>query len=303
MGRTENCLSAAKIGGIYVLLGVIWIVFSDRIVLAMAPSEESLTLIQTAKGWVFVGASAILIFVLVRRSQREIVAKNERLRDVLHQASILHRILRHNLRNSCTVIGGNIELLAERVENEAEIIDTIRQRNERLIALSEKSRFFRGFLDVREDDVDAIDLVAAVETHVSMATERFPRASIHVDTPDRAYVYGHYFLSVAIEELIENAIEHNQSAQPTVWLTVDQSGDSTELSVRDDGPGIPRTERETLQRGSETQVQHSRGIGLWLVKMTILESGGSFDIGDRHPYGATVTISLPSAPTPEPAAE
>jgi hypothetical protein len=42
----------------YVLLGVIWIAWSDRFLAALAPSAEVLTKLQTLKGW-FLSAAQV----------------------------------------------------------------------------------------------------------------------------------------------------------------------------------------------------------------------------------------------------
>lgn len=53
---------------IYVVIGVIWIQFSDQIVLTLFDDSETITQIQSLKGWFFVFASGLLIFLLVKIS-------------------------------------------------------------------------------------------------------------------------------------------------------------------------------------------------------------------------------------------
>ncbi len=59
--------SAFGIALIYLLVSVLWIVFSDRLLHAVVQEQELLSLIQTYKGLAFVVVSAVLLFVLVRR--------------------------------------------------------------------------------------------------------------------------------------------------------------------------------------------------------------------------------------------
>lgn len=49
---------------IYGLLGALWIFFSDRAVMAWSTDEESLVMLQTYKGWVYVSITAVLAFLL-----------------------------------------------------------------------------------------------------------------------------------------------------------------------------------------------------------------------------------------------
>lgn len=64
-------MPAAGIALIYLVVSVLWILFSDQIAARMAPGAAELTRIQTAKGWLFVLGSAALIFVLVSRALRQ----------------------------------------------------------------------------------------------------------------------------------------------------------------------------------------------------------------------------------------
>ena len=65
---------ALKIAVIYFLIGFLWILFSDQFLLSIGQSENSITILQTYKGWFFVSITATLLFFLVRE---EIAKKNQ----------------------------------------------------------------------------------------------------------------------------------------------------------------------------------------------------------------------------------
>src|SRR3989338_3750892 len=78
-GLTENSAMksfnsnrrALQIAGIYLLIGVLWILFSDLLLLRLFPTDiqdTTVTLYQTWKGWFFIVATAALLFLLVRNS-------------------------------------------------------------------------------------------------------------------------------------------------------------------------------------------------------------------------------------------
>lgn len=54
--------------GVYLLLGSLWIFFTDRALLSLIENPETLTRLQTVKGWVFIVGSALLVYALVRGS-------------------------------------------------------------------------------------------------------------------------------------------------------------------------------------------------------------------------------------------
>ena len=58
---------ALKITLIYLIVGLIWILFSDQVILLTEDSASSLTLLQTYKGWFYVIITATLLFYLIRK--------------------------------------------------------------------------------------------------------------------------------------------------------------------------------------------------------------------------------------------
>ncbi len=74
---------ALRIALIYVILGATWILFSDRLLGTLVHDVQTLTHLQTYKGWFYVLITAILIFRLIRNSlsKREQVEKTLQLRN------------------------------------------------------------------------------------------------------------------------------------------------------------------------------------------------------------------------------
>jgi signal transduction histidine kinase len=106
-------------------------------------------------------------------------------------------------------------------------------------------------------------------------------------------------LSTAVYQVMENAVEHNDNAEPHVTVCADYAGDREDmirLQVADDGPGIPETERELIDEEREiTQLRHASGLGLWLVDWVLGQSGGSVAFDANEPRGTVVTLSVPIA--------
>ena len=59
---------ALRIALIYLVISILWILFSDRALLYFVRSAEDVTHYQTIKGWSFVLFSAGLLFILIRRA-------------------------------------------------------------------------------------------------------------------------------------------------------------------------------------------------------------------------------------------
>ena len=226
------------------------------------------------------------------------------------RVQVLNRVLRHDLRNGMNIVKGAAEQLLDCSEEEstAEYAGTIVDRADELLALVERTRATERALDREDGSGRPLNLVDLVERSVESLAVEYPDAHLDVSVPLRAIVVGNGLLELAVVDLIENAIVHNDRPNPgvSVSLTAANGGDAYVLRVEDDGPGIPEDERQLLAEDREiTQLRHASGIGLWLIKWAVTHAGGELDIEPADPRGTVFTIFLPRADqrTPLPGAE
>jgi PAS domain S-box-containing protein len=73
-------LGALKITGIYLLIGALWILFSDKLAEQVAPTPSALTTISIYKGWGFIIVTSILLYWLIQRHTTEISEDEKKLR-------------------------------------------------------------------------------------------------------------------------------------------------------------------------------------------------------------------------------
>jgi hypothetical protein len=71
---------AFLIAGIYTILGICWVVFSDRLLGLWASEREVYVFLGSIKGVIFVTASALLIFFMVFNALRVINEANNTLK-------------------------------------------------------------------------------------------------------------------------------------------------------------------------------------------------------------------------------
>ncbi len=80
---------ALKISITYVLVGVLWIVFSDYFSMVMTHDNLNMYIyFQRYKGWLFILVTGIIIFLLVYRRTRELILSNEKLKSKERQLQI-----------------------------------------------------------------------------------------------------------------------------------------------------------------------------------------------------------------------
>lgn len=70
---------ALQIAGAYLLVGGLWILFSDQLAARIALSEQMLTVISLYKGWGYVLVTAVLLYWLIQRHTAAVHASEEQL--------------------------------------------------------------------------------------------------------------------------------------------------------------------------------------------------------------------------------
>jgi len=106
---------------VYILLGVIWILFSDKLVAQIAVSSLQMQMMSTYKGWLYVLVTGVLLFFLIRKEIKKqnliyeelLEAKKKAIEsDNLKTAFLAN--LSHYIRTPMNSILGFIELLDDK---------------------------------------------------------------------------------------------------------------------------------------------------------------------------------------------
>ena len=211
--------------------------------------------------------------------------------DLMRQ--VLSRVLRHNIRNELQVVQGNTAMLASNLEGRnQEIAQNALSGAKDLVSLSNKAR---GIEELVEQDhtPTEVDLVAVLQDAIEHARGEFPAVSFSTELPDSCEVRVIPAIHLAVENLIENAAEHNTAGTPTVGVSVSQTDDTVTVTISDNGPGIPAQELEVLHAGAETDLEHGSGLGLWIVNWVVDDSMASIEY-DTGTNGTDVTVTVPN---------
>jgi len=218
------------------------------------------------------------------------------LREHQRQLSVLDRVLRHNVRNKMSIVLGHANDIASRAPPAtAERATAIREAATELLELSDSAREFESVFADDARRTTTVDVVETVENVVRELRTEHPSAEIDSALPESALAHGHETFELALNELFENAIVHSDREEPTVEVTVVAGEESVEIRVADDGPGLDDTDRRALLRGTETPLEHTQGLGLWLVQWAVEVADGTIDIEENDPRGTLITVRLPTA--------
>lgn len=209
--------------------------------------------------------------------------------------SVLTRLIRHNVQNDLTIVQGNVEVVPELPEDrQQQLIDRSLSATEKLLSHAEKAKQLNAAVEGAEEGLIEADLTATVTRACKQYQREYPDADITADVPDGTTAWALEQLGYAVETLIENAIEHNDSDRPEVAVSVTEDERSVSITIADNGPGIPEHEQEVLSLRAETDLEHGSGVGLWLAHVVAEKSGGQLRFGDQED-GGTVSIELARA--------
>lgn len=219
-------------------------------------------------------------------------------RDAYEQRlEVSNRVLRHNLRNDMNVILGHADLLTELASSgeQEELAEVIRSTAEDLVTLSEKAHQMVDIEKTSRADGEVADVVSALDPLLAEFREEYPTVTVTVDRPDEASVTvaSKRALTIALRNVLENAAEHNDTSALTVDVTVTTDARQTRIRVSDDGSGLPEMEQEVLRNRTETPLQHSSGLGLWLTYWIVSTTGGEISVEASESNGTTITLIFP----------
>ena len=216
---------------------------------------------------------------------------------------VLHRVLRHNLRNELTVVLG----MAEEITNSAESA-TVRQaatritnRAEKLVGVSTKAQVAQNILEQPQTDT-VVDVGQAATEAVADAAKQWPGATIETDIETALPVSTGFEIRDALDNLLDNAVTHN-GGDPVVnvsvrkytpiHVTTRSFGQEAVITIEDNGPGIPENERAVVfDEEDMSQLKHGSGLGLWVVRWIVESANGSVDY-DRGDGWTTIELRLP----------
>ncbi|RXK50171.1 PAS domain-containing sensor histidine kinase [Halorientalis pallida] len=224
---------------------------------------------------------------------RDVTKRKERERQLSELKQVLTRVMRHNLRNDINVIRACAELLADSDDEEVrDLSERIVEKCNSLTDTSQKAtRIERAIL--RNGDVTETDVGDLVTEIAARADRNHPDATVERRGPASVTAQAHDDVDLAIQNLVENAVKHNDGPDPWVGIDVERDARTVTVRVADDGPGIAPEEVAILERREETALEHGSGAGLWLAATVANASGGGITV-DRTDRGTEAILRLPT---------
>jgi signal transduction histidine kinase len=245
-----------------------------------------LTVLVAGSGGGIGGGVAGVYYALANRKAREA----DRRRDAL---VFLNSHLRHNVLNATQVIRGYSVLLAKRTDDgTAEYLDPIERRSDAIASLIDDVKRLADVFSGKHEPAP-IDISTLILREVRAVRAAHDEVTFDVDVPADVRVMATEAVSSVFANLLRNAIDHHDSASPTVSVSVEEGDRTVSVHVADDGPGI-RDEMKTNL--FESGIESGEGRGIALVKTLMTHYGGDIDVRDNEPRGTEVIVDFRRPP-------
>jgi signal transduction histidine kinase len=226
-----------------------------------------------------------------RTAGRAASEARDRAEQLSNQLTVLNRLLRHDLRNSANVVKGQTTIMAERGATDDRLRTVYRQAND-LVELGERARIIERLLREEGTIREPVDVTEVVDEHLERLRRDHPAADVDGIEHTSVTAMTHPLVSHAVSNVLDNAVTHNDADEPLVDVSLDCDAETVTLCVADDGPGIPDNEVAVLERGYETSLEHTSGLGLWLVNWIVDASDGHVWFEENDPRGSVVALEF-----------
>jgi signal transduction histidine kinase len=235
----------------------------------------------------------------LQKTQRELLDA-ERLATIGRMASSIS----HDLRHSLAAVMANAEFLCEsnltpgqREDLYAEIRIAVNQMTELIESLLEFSRTRESLRPTYGDVRSAVDrAVQGVKAH-----PEFQRIRIRISAEGLTEGWFDFKkVERALLNLLLNACEVVPPESGKIDIDLKRKGESLEIRIEDNGPGIADAVRERL---FEPFVSHGKengtGMGLTVVQKILQDHGGDVTVERTSASGTTFRVNIPLNPSAE----
>ena len=291
-----------RIALVFLVIGSLWVIGSDQLLGRAIP--DSPVYLQTIKGLNFVVTTAVLLYFVLRRAYRGWRKSEREQRAILSEIGVMFRSL-----------STRIESLreADRTRISRELHDQLGQA---LTGLKMDLRWIEGRLEVQNNRtlnpltdrlVEAQDQIdGLIGTVRRIATDLRPEALDHLGLPEAIKEEAERFTGRTgerceveitglpeeippevttsafriFQEALTNVARHAEAT--TVRVSCHAPGDTLEITIADDGKGIPA--------GEEARVE---SLGLLGMRERAELLGGRLQVTTDPSGGTRVTASLP----------
>mgnify|MGYP006277558379 CR=1 FL=1 len=245
-----------------------------------------------------------------KKAKEKLIKSQQQYHEAYKKANFYKELLAHDVANILNKIGMGVEY-AELKLNEDQIPETMLKSIDLIKSQVQNGKEIitkiRKISKIRNKKLDHSEINAVKLLHqVIKENPLFQREnnSISINTiTDKKKVIAGPFLKDVFENILINAIQHNESENPCVSIKIREYEKDTEAYLRfdfkDNGRGIPDNIKEKIFTNSfkSNLTSSGMGIGLSLVKTIVEAYNGAIWVTNRvennYKKGSIFSIILP----------
>jgi signal transduction histidine kinase len=210
--------------------------------------------------------------------------------------------LAHDIRSPLSALNMAMDSLTQIPNTEKKIITNAIQRiNDIANDLLKKGDGDNSTKELQLSEVSISQIIEPIITEKQMQYKEFSNIVIESDINKDALVVAQINTSEfqrVISNLINNSVEAFKSNSGEIIVSVKKNNDQVEISIKDNGKGIPshlleKLGQEGFSYGKNEKSQGGSGLGLFHAKQTILKFNGKMNIESTENNGTTILIQLP----------
>ncbi|RBA27672.1 sensor histidine kinase [Flavobacterium tibetense] len=281
-----------KITLIYLLVGFIWILTSDQVVLLFIDKEiNSLSYFQTIKGLFYVTTTGLLLYLMLKSHNNKLNQKIKELRihakkleqtnqDLEYFTFIASHDLQEPLRNVTTFLDQlQTKYKSKLDENASKYINFAvggaKQMRKIILALLDYTK-----IENLEKDFEIINIKELIEEIIKSKNQIISETNAVINYKELPVIFSNpAFVKEIFNELIDNALKFKKEGVPSViYIDFENLDTEWKFTIKDNGIGIEESYYEKIfipfQRLHNKEEFTGTGIGLAIVKRMITNLNG-----------------------------
>ncbi len=211
--------------------------------------------------------------------------------------------LAHEIRNPLNAIKLNLFAVNRRLERRAEPRDEtaaqmIEASAQEVGRVEELMRELLGYVREEPHVREVVDLVAEVREALAFYEPALAEDHIRLDAELPDEVIEVRLNRQRLRQVLLNLLTNCREAlgeNGQVQVKIQRHADLAEVSVEDDGPGIPAPELARVFEPFYSTKSAGMGLGLTLVRNYVAQFGGNVQCISSHQKGTCIRLSIPLA--------
>lgn len=240
------------------------------------------------------------------------ITEQLRMTSIAESANLMENIgyvfggIRHELGNPINTIKMTLSVMQRQLLelSAAQLADYLQRVLEEVSRVEYLLTTLKGFTLYETPELREVSLASVLERFAHIISLDLRRRAISLEMPALDPALTVLIDTRCLHQVLLNLVTNAADAlhgrpHPRIVIAARAHTNQVELSVADNGLGIPVAQQQHLFHPFWTTKPHGTGLGLVIVKKMLTSMGASIEITSEESLGTTVTLQLQRAATAE----